>query len=57
MNQLTSAIFENKKSVQKPLLAFFGHHKAASSSIVSILSTVCAEMGLKARLLQQFRNV
>ena len=47
MNQLTSARLKNQKSVEKPLLAFFGHHKAASSSIVSILSTICAEMGLK----------
>lgn len=31
----------------KPLLVYFGHHKAGSSSIVSIISSVCAEMCLK----------
>lgn len=31
----------------RPLLAYFGHHKAASSAIVSILTIICAEMGLK----------
>lgn len=49
MNHLTSiSTLQNKeKSSDKLLLAFFGHHKAASSSIVSILSDVCAEMGFK----------
>lgn len=37
-----------KTSVKnKPLLAYFGHHKAASSSIVAVLANICAEMGLK----------
>lgn len=34
---------ENKK----PLLAYFGHHKAASSWILSILSNICKDLGLK----------
>ena len=34
-------------SEEKPLLAYFGHHKAASSSIVSILTSICREIGWK----------
>ena len=37
----------NNKQNEKPLLCYFGHHKAASSSIVSILKAICAEAGWK----------
>jgi hypothetical protein len=31
----------------RPLLAFFGHHKCASSWITDIVAAVCAELGLR----------
>ena len=46
MTQTVRQITENKQHT-KPLLAFFGHHKAASSTIVKMLADICYEMCLK----------
>ena len=46
MTQIVRQITENKQQT-KPLLAFFGHHKAASSTIAAMLGGICYEMCLK----------
>ncbi len=48
MTQIISTIAPSKPNKNtKPLLAYFGHHKAGSSSIVSIIADVCSQMCLK----------
>lgn len=47
MTQTIRATTTEKKQQTKPLLAFFGHHKGASSSIASMVGSICYEMCLK----------
>jgi len=46
---MTQIAAKNNKSLNsnRPLLVYFGHHKAGSSSIVSIIAEICFQMCLK----------
>jgi hypothetical protein len=48
MTQVISNIAKSETNKNtRPFLAYFGHHKAGSSTIVSMLASICSEMCLK----------
>ena len=48
MTQIISTVAESKPSKStRSFLAYFGHHKAGSSAIVSMLDSICSEICLK----------